>query len=121
MQRSVAYQAGQLVPSDNKAYEDFKVGQLPGSYEGFCALVYSFDTFVPIIDLGQRSRWKPIDTEDEIVDSPKRVYAICDPLAPIRWRPPLWFIRCFRWLDIIAGWFFTALFAAGVSGLVRRA
>lgn len=138
-----AYQSGRLVPSDKEAYENFKAGQLPGYYEGFCALVYSFDNFVPIIDLGQRSRWKPIDTEDEILKPPKRnannglVCAVCDPplLLMARhlfsWCPPLaariirffWtagFIRFFWWLDIVAGWFFTGLFAAGISGLVRR-
>jgi hypothetical protein len=123
-----AYQLGKLVPSDKEANEQFKAGQLPSSYEEFCALVYSFDTFVPIIDLGQRSRWKPIDSENEVLKSPKQnegnslVCAICDPMALTRWRPPLaaGFIRFFWWLDIVAGWFFTGLFAAGISGLVRR-
>jgi hypothetical protein len=124
----LAYQAGQFVPSDKEVYENFKAGQLPGSYEGFCALAYSFDTFVPIIDLGQRNRWKPIDIEDQAVKTPMRnesnglVCAVCDPLAFTCWRPslPAWPIRFFRWLDIVAGWFFTGLFAAGISGLVRR-
>jgi hypothetical protein len=30
------------------------------------------------------------------------------------------FVRIYRWIDIVAGWFFTGLFAAGISGLVRR-
>jgi hypothetical protein len=45
-----AYRAGQLVPSNKEAYNSFKDDhQAPGYYQGFCALVYSFDTFVPII------------------------------------------------------------------------
>jgi hypothetical protein len=122
-----AYRSEQLVPTDKDAYEKFKAGQLPGSYEGFCALVYSFDTFVPIIDLRQRSRWKLIDTKEGAFKLPKWnesnvVCALCDPMALIPWCLPLavGFIRFFWWLDIIAGWFFTLLFAAGISGLVRR-
>jgi hypothetical protein len=119
-----AYNSGQLVPSDKEAYDKFKAGEVMGSYEGFCALVYSFDTFVPIIDLGQRSLWKPINTDGEMVKPPGRKEGnglICDPLALI-WHPslPVWLIRFFRWLDILFGWFFTGLFAAGISGLVRR-
>jgi hypothetical protein len=136
-----AYQSGELVPSDKEAYASFaqvptgdlpratkKVSQLPGSYEGFCALVYSFDTFVPIIDLGQRSRWKPIDRPEDAVTLPKPsnksvlMRVICDPLALTNWHPllPPGFVRFYRWLDIITGWFFAGLLAAGVSGLVRR-
>jgi hypothetical protein len=105
-----------------------RVSQLPGSYEGFCAFFYSLDTFVPIIDLGQRSRWKPIDRPEDAVKLPKPsngsvlMKVICDPLALTSWHPslPVWFLRFYRWLDIIAGWFFTGLLAAGVSGLVRH-
>jgi hypothetical protein len=79
-----------------------------------------------IINLGERSQWKPIDTGDEL-HPPKRneskvVCVLCDPMALTPWYPSLqaqW-IRFYRWLDIVVGWFFTGLFAAGISGLVRR-
>ncbi len=105
-----------------------RVSQLPGSYEGFCALVYSIDTFVPIIDLGQRSRWKPIDRPEDAVKLPKPsnssvlMCVICDPSALTSWlpSPPVGLVLFFRWVYIVLGWIFTVLFAAGVSGLVRR-
>jgi len=122
------YQSGQLVPSDKDAYDKFQAGHLPGSYESFCALVYSFDTFVPIIDLGQRRRWKPIDSDAEALAPVRQnedndlVCAICDPMALTQYHQsfPAWFIRFFWWLDMVFGWFFTGLFFAGISGLVRR-
>ena len=54
------YRAGLLTPSDKDAYWDFvHNAATPSYYEHFCATVYSFDTFVPLIDLGQRARWTP--------------------------------------------------------------
>jgi hypothetical protein len=33
----------------------------PADYESFSALGYSFDTLIPFFDLGQESRWRPVD------------------------------------------------------------
>lgn len=122
-----AYRAGQLIPSDRQAYEDLK-GQkaTPPYYEGFCALVYSLDVFVPIIDLGQRSKWKPTSTGDVPVrpstcGRTESLGCVVCQAAIFSDAPsfPPWFVRLFRWVDILAGWFFTSLFVAGISGLVR--
>lgn len=67
-------------------------------YETFHPLAYSFDLFVPLVDLGQQSAWGP---------STER-----GPLGRIGW----WL----RWVLEIVGWVVTALAAAAVTGLVRR-
>lgn len=67
-------------------------------YETFHPLAYSFDLFVPLVDLGQQSAWGP---------STER-----GPLGRIAW----WL----RWVIEIVGWVVTALAAAAVTGLVRR-
>jgi len=122
-----AYQAGAIVPTDHDAYESFVQSKPIPYYESFCAIVYSFDTFVPIIDLSQRSKWKPVDSSMEVLAKVPAAGAsnlggfLCQ-AAPLSdcWSPPIWLVRLFRLIDIVAGWFFTSLFVAGISGLVRN-
>ncbi len=122
-----AYQAGAIVPTDHDAYESFVQSKPIPYYESFCAIVYSFDTFVPIIDLGQRSKWKPVDSSSEMLAKVPAAGGgnlgcfLCQ-AAPLAdwWSPPIWLVRLFRLVDIVAGWFFTSLFVAGISGLVRN-
>jgi len=64
----------------------------------FNAFVYSLETFLPLVDLGQAKHWAP-DAEKSI--SGKR----------LRW---------YLWFHILLGWFFTLVFAAGVAGLVQK-
>lgn len=68
-------------------------------YETFHPAAYAFDLFVPLVDLGQQSSWGP---------STER-----GPLGRIGW----WL----RWVLEVVGWVVTALAAAAVTGLVRRA
>ncbi len=123
-----AYQAREMVPSEKDAYEYEQThqGTLPSYYEPFCALTYSFDTFVPIIDLGQRNKWTPgvirtIGAPIRICKNKMLEGILCaGNKVSLPRAPALWFVRVFRWFDIIAGWFFTSLFVAGVAGLVRK-
>ncbi len=120
-----AYRQGEIVPSEKDAYAELKHGPLPGYYEPFCALAYAVDVFVPVTDLKQRNQWIPVvaaadrirtsDCTSGVVGS-----ILCDAtiLPHARSFAP-WFVRLFRWIDIVAGWFFTSLFVAGVAGLVR--
>ncbi|HEY7554930.1 MAG TPA: hypothetical protein VIH18_08975 [Candidatus Binatia bacterium] len=121
-----AYRTGELVPSDKQAFEDRANQRATPYYEGFCAIAYAVDAFVPIVDLGQRSKWKPIGTGDIPLEpaacdrSESPDCAVCQ-AAMFSDGPSFapWFVRLFRWVDIIAGWFFTSLLVAGVSRLVR--
>jgi hypothetical protein len=120
-----AYRAGEIVPTDEKAFQDFRRGELPGYYESFCALTYSFDTFVPIIGLGQRDKWmvvsndtnlRPVKSAGSIIGS-----IFCDPtILPKSDSFVPGVVRGFHWFDILAGWFFSTMFVVGITGLVRN-
>lgn len=61
------------------------------AYPTFHAIVYSLDTLVPLVNLHQENYWMP--------HGGTRVY---------------------MWIQISAGWVFTTLFVAGLTGIVRR-
>lgn len=70
------------------------------SYPKFNAIAYAVDTLVPFISLGQEEHWV-ISTSDHSVFE----------TSPSRW---------FLWIYIMLGWVLTAVFAASVTGIVRR-
>jgi sRNA-binding regulator protein Hfq len=77
-------------------------------YPKFCALVYSLDVFVPLVDLHQSSYWLPNANRDGELHLGK--FSI-----PISGKA----IRCYLWCEIIAGWILTSLLVVGLTGLVR--
>jgi hypothetical protein len=124
------YRAGLLAPSDKDAYKSFdQTGSVPPFYEPFCAAVYSFNTFVPLIDLGQSGRWIPVSSPTHEKPSGhasgnRLTRALCDAeivdVFPHSLTPSAMFLRFYRWGHTILGWFITTMFVAGVTGLVRR-
>jgi hypothetical protein len=133
----MGYRAGLMVPSDKDAYARFaETGRPPSSYEPFCAVAYSFNTFVPLIDLGQKGFWRPspIRTRRPEYSSDTSITRLlCDaafldfPLRHMRLYmkssllslcPAL--LSIYRWLHMIFGWFFTTMFVAGITGLIRH-
>lgn len=109
--------AGQIVPTDEKAFLSFRNsnGRAPEHYPRFVPIVYSLESSVPLIKLGQVDHWQPNP-------SPQ----------PLTWSGPVWYLRLrnfitvgefliyFRFVQIVAGWLLATLFLAGVTGLVRR-
>jgi hypothetical protein len=76
-----------------------------GSYPPFNRWLYSLDSFLPIVDLHQCSYWLPSDSVEPIRTArPPRATAVSAYLA----------------VHIVLGWVLSALFVAGVSGLLRR-
>jgi len=82
-------------------------------YQGFNSFVYSVDTFVPFIDLHQKSYWLPrssgpdsIKPEDK---SDKLIKTSCG----------VW-VRIYFWLHIVLGWIFFTLAAASLTGLIHK-
>jgi hypothetical protein len=63
----------------------------------FNPFVYSLDVFLPIVDLHHESAWSPISTAEFGK-----------------------FVQSFIYFQILAGWLFTTLAVAAVTGLVRR-
>ncbi|WP_235155749.1 membrane-associated oxidoreductase [Pseudomonas viridiflava] len=83
---------------------------LPEAYTGFSPLAFSLDLLLPLVDLHQEKDWAPL------IETPKaNVFA------------ELWaffsfkrLVRFAMWVEILAGWGFSLLFVAVVSGLARR-
>ncbi len=73
----------------------------------FHALIYSLDTFTPLIDLHQAEHWLPDPKSGSILHV--RGCALRTGQM-VRW---------YHWLHIIAGWVISTLVAIGVSGVVR--
>jgi hypothetical protein len=125
----MGYRAGLLTPSDKEAHRGFvETGLAPAGYEQFCAIVYSLDTFVPLIDLGQRGHWilspTPTGRPPGYSNDNLLVRVACDAMMTEVLPRDLWpsttFMRFYRWVHIVFGWFFTTMFVAGVTGLVQR-
>ena len=81
----------------------------------FNPFIYSLENFVPLVDLHMARNWmpdpnaKPIQLVGPFSDTPMEA-----PAALGR------FLRCYLWVHILLGWFFSLMFVAGVTGLVRR-
>jgi hypothetical protein len=81
-----------IMPTDEKAYEAHKNGHLSESYPRFNPLIYSLETFVPLVKLG---------------------IAQC-------WIPNPGFLRCYFCFHILFGWILTSLWIAAFAGLLKR-
>jgi hypothetical protein len=86
---TLAFQAGVVEPTASQQ-------QLSSKNPTFDPLGYSLDVFLPIVDLHQESAWEP---------NPDIKYGI--------------FYQYYMYFHILAGWFFTTLAVAAVTGLVR--
>ncbi len=80
----------------------------PKSYAVFNPLVYSIDTFTPIIDLHQQKMWLPDASKGKKIDL----------LVFQRRSGDL--LRRYFWFQIIIGWVFTSLWVAGFTGIVKN-
>jgi hypothetical protein len=109
----VGYRSGIVLPSDKDAFASLGKGRsymeyrglLPSHYPAFSAFVYSLDSFVPIVDLGQKKSWLPSATRG----------------AQAGWGITTgWWLRTYLWLHIAFGWLLTTLVVAGVTGFVKH-
>jgi hypothetical protein len=75
---------------------------------GLHPMLYSLDIFLPFVNLHQEHYWWP----DEAASGQ------CN-LAGLEFRVDGWLLRYYLWLQIIAGWLLSAIFVAGVTGLIR--
>ena len=108
--------AGNMVPTDKDAYTHFREKDLvPDYYEGFHASIYSLENSFPLVKLGQVDRWQP--------DPATRSLTVDGDSIFIRWLIRLVspaFLRWWRWIQVLLGWFLATMWIAGVTGLVRR-
>jgi hypothetical protein len=110
------YGLGMIGPSQKDAYDAFSTHStaVPPWYPKFHPLVYSVDVSLPIISLGERDKWQPLDQPV---------------MGAAGWPGWLKFVgtervslslAIWRWTAIALGWFFASMLVAGVSGLVAR-
>jgi hypothetical protein len=104
------YQRGVLTPVDKDAAEYFErvrqvksnphliVPSPPAGYQPFNAFFYSLESFLPLVKLHQEDNWLPNAAL-------RRNWGIG--------------LRYYLWIHILAGWFFSAMLVAGVTGLVH--
>jgi hypothetical protein len=76
---------------------------------GLNPLLYSLDVFLPFVNLHQEHYWWP----DEAASGRGN-------LAGLSLLVDGRMLRCYLWLQIIAGWLLSAIFIAGVTGLMRN-
>jgi len=76
------------------------------------ALVYSFDLFMPLIELRQATLWEPDPSKTSRVTIGYWKFKLS---IPINGYWLLWWMR----IEILFGWILTTLFAVGLTGLVR--
>lgn len=88
-----------MIPSKERVYMDsqYALGGVPPQYPEFNSLIYSIDSFVPFVDLHQEDYWLP------------DVRTTCGSFA-----------RVYLWLHILIGWFFSAIVAASLTGLIKK-
>jgi NDP-sugar pyrophosphorylase family protein len=75
----------------------------------FEPLVYSVDSFLPIIDLKEKGEWIPNPNKGHVI--------IKYPGHDFRWGDLL---RIYFWVHTVFGWILTTLWVAGFTGLVRK-
>jgi hypothetical protein len=69
----------------------------PATTATLSPLMYSLDLFLPFIDLHQEDQWWP----DETLKQARR-------------------LRAYLWCQILLGWILSAIFLAGVTGLIGK-
>jgi hypothetical protein len=78
-------------------------------YERLYPLLYSLDVFLPFVNLHQEHYWWP----DSQATGELTIFGLA-----IRVRGSI--VLYYLWLQIIAGWLLSAIFIAGVTGLIRN-
>lgn len=105
---SFAEKHGFLIKKDAKS-EKQEVNREPRKDRNFSALMYSVETFVPLMKLGVAERWK-LDGNVS-----KSVY-----IGPFSIRQSgVPFLRWY-WIHTMAGWILTGLWVVGFTGIIKH-
>ena len=113
----IGYWGGLVTPQSESAYVAKNVStadagtetrQLSDVYPRFNFLVYSFDTFVPLIDLHQAKYWLPNAKRGLKL---LRIKGFSLHIGGL--------LRLYLWIHLTMGWALTMLLVVGLTGLVR--
>ena len=104
------YRVGLITPTGGTDYTVEKDGAHPFSddHPKFNALVYSVETFVPLVKLGMGEYWTPNGNREASANRRLRF-----PPKTGRW------LRRYLWFHVIAGWVLTTLWVGGFTGLIK--
>jgi hypothetical protein len=78
-------------------------------FNGLHPLLYSLDVFLPFVDLHQENYWWPDEGSKGECTYAGRTFTIRGSS-----------LRLYLWMQIIAGWLLSAIFIAGITGLIRN-
>lgn len=104
----VGYLAKLIAPTGNDAYYE-GTEEIRDTYPKFNMLIYSLETFVPIVKLKLEEYWIPDANRGPVLLRFDRF-----PLLTIGG-----LLRCYLWFHILAGWVLTTLWVAGFTGLLK--
>jgi len=105
------YRSNLMAPAKESAYArngDSAGRQLAENYQPFSPFIYSLETFVPLIKLGQADYWQP----NANAGSRKTIGQVFLPKSGelLRW---------YLWFHIVLGWLLTTFWVGGLTGLVK--
>jgi hypothetical protein len=104
---SAAYDRALFTPVADGAADMYQKQHIvPPGYQTFSPFVYSLDTFLPIIDLYQESKWLPNPSQTCMVAA--------------QTRPCGAYLRTYLWFHVIIGWALTTLAVVGFTGIIRK-
>jgi hypothetical protein len=106
----LGYESEIIVPTSDNAYRLGARGRqrLKETYPKFNALIYSMETFVPLVKLAVEQYWIPSADRGGTIRAGNQAFT---------WGGLL---RCYLWFHIIAGWILTTLWVGGFTGLLKR-
>ena len=106
----LGHENGIIVPTSDNAYRLGARGRqrLKETYPKFNALIYSMETFVPLVKLAVEQYWIPSADRGGTIRAGNQAFT---------WGGLL---RCYLWFHIIAGWILTTLWVGGFTGLLKR-
>jgi hypothetical protein len=111
------YSGGILVPTKESAYEKQNATAesaatngrpIAESYPRFSAVVYSLESFTPLLKLDQSSNWAPNANRGRPLQ-----------VGRLRLGTTGSWLRVYLWLHIILGWVLTSLWVGSITGLVK--
>ena len=82
------------------------VGPQPAT--GFNPFMYALDTFLPIVDFGLESAWRP------------DVKAAWRPISHLDLSVSVWLVQGYLWFEILTGWVISTLAVVALTGVMRR-
>jgi hypothetical protein len=113
------YQKEIVIPAKAEAYDaDKKTLKAAAFYPAFNRWLYALDTFVPIINFGQKDYWAPQVACNKSGLIRGAGIRLC--ILGILNKPAIRVLYLYRCLHIVAGWVLITLVVTGFTNLVRR-